>query len=176
MKKVFSLLLVLILCLLSVSANASGVFVPDYPTFMDAFCANLDEKLAESIKLHYADNGVWKETIYLSSYGLIGDKLVKIDPEWKIGFLDKLEISVTVDAYETYQQEFDSLIRAAMLALRNDWTDDDVSAMREALLISTIVSTPVESMHQYTNSGVYRYSFHKSYGEYTFTIEFSLYS
>lgn len=110
----------------------------------------------------------------MSSYDLIGKNIFQIVRSVDNGFVSSFEVTISQDAYATHEKLYDQMITAVMKAIRSDFTDDDVSAMKDTLLIDTITATPVNYMYQSANEGVYRYGFLKRNGEYTFSIEFAL--
>lgn len=154
-------------------AEMSGVFVPTYQTFMDRLCELSPEGYANVIRAGLMKDGSWKDG-YMSNYDLVGKNTLYLSREVNNDYVRTFELTISQESYDTYCEDFDKLITAVMMAIRDDYTEEDVSAMKEALLISTIVGTPVNYMYQSANDGVYRYGFVKKYGTYEFSIEFAL--
>lgn len=155
------------------SAEEEGVFVPTYNTFMNRLCEYAPDGYGDVIRVGLMKEGAWKDG-YMSRYDLIGKNIFQIVRSVENGYVDSFEVTISEEVYETHRLVFDQMITAVMKALRSDFSDDDVSAMKSTLLIDTITTTPVNYMYQSTNEGVYRYGFLKRNGEYTFSIEFAL--
>ena len=155
------------------SAEEEGVFVPTYNTFMNRLCELVPDGYGDVIRVGLMKDGAWKDG-YMSSYDLIGKNIFQIVRSVENGYVYSFEVTITQDAYTTHSLVFDQMITAVMKAIRSDFSEDDVSAMKDTLLIETITETPVNYMYQSTNEGVYRYGFLKRNGEYTFSIEFAL--
>lgn len=157
----------------SFSSAEEGVFVPTYATFMDRLCEHSPEGYMDVLRIGMMQDGVWKEG-YMSSYNLVGKNIFQVSRNVSNGYVDSFEISLSEEVYTTYKNDFNAFITAIMMAIRNDYTPEDVATMKETLLITTITSTPVDYMYQSANDGVYRYGFLKRYGSYIFSIEFAL--
>ena len=155
------------------SAEEEGVFVPTYNTFMNRLCELAPDGYGDVIRVGLLKDGEWKEG-YMSRYDLIGKNIFQIVRSVDNGFVSSFEVTISQDAYTTHRLVYDQMITAVMKAIRSDFSEDDVSAMKDTLLIETITETPVNYMYQSTNEGVYRYGFLKRNGEYTFSIEFAL--
>lgn len=173
MKRLAVFVVAMLMMLTSLAAYAEGVFVPTYKTFMEKLCEYAPAEYAELIRLGYLKDGEWHEN-YTTSYNLVGKNMFQTYRDVKNGFVYKFEVSLSEEAYQTYKADYDALITAVMLAVREDYTDESVAAMKANLLIETITVTPVEYMYQSVNDGVYRYGFLKRNGTFTFSIEFAL--
>lgn len=172
--KVLCFIMLMLMVMAFSCANADeGVFVPTYGAFMDRLCELAPDGYSDIISTGMKKDGVWYEG-YMSSCNLVGRNIFQVSSDVSNGYVESFELSLSEEVFSIYESDFYDLIASIMMSIRTDYTQDDISAMKEKLLISTITTTPVDYMYQSANDGIYRYGFLKRYGSYIFKIEFSL--
>ncbi len=178
MKKIMSVILIFFLLGIAYSEEPSsdegGVFVPFYDSFMERLCEMVDEKFAVIINRELYSDGVWDDFPY-GNIDFVGSYMFYMNTKKSHNFLDTFSLSISEDIYAVNVEDYLSIIKCAMYALREDYDDVEADAMIDSLLVNTITSTPIDYMSQHENDGVYRYGFTKSYGMYTFSMDFSIY-
>lgn len=180
MKKALSFILALSLFLtfstcFAESAEMTGVFVPDYNTFMNRLCDGMSNTgdFVSVLKNKLFIDGNWKNNMFGTN--LVGTYTFELSSEESVGYLDEFEIYINFDLYSKYSEEFKSIIKAAILAIRPDFNDEDVAKIFDALYYDYIIASPVSGTSQSCNCGIYRFYFSKSSDRYTFSMNFSLY-
>lgn len=179
MKKVIAFIVAISLILaiptcIAESSEMTGVFVPDYNSFMNRLCEGMSNysKYVKKIQKELYDDGNWNDDVY--SIYLEGSYDYTIHFDLKSGYLDDFELQIHREVYDEYKESFNVIIDTAILAICPHLEYDDIEGIREELYFDYVINSPVEILSQYYNCGVYRFNIYKSSSAYTFSMYFSI--